>query len=98
MLVFGDYGGPIRHRITAYVATTVIGLVLILAGTALSESYVAAALAAFVVAWALTLAGAIGPAVAQLRTPLVLAFVLPASVPAPLHEVGDRLLGWTVGG
>ena len=98
MLVFGDFGGAIHHRITAYVATTVAGLGLIVVGTALSESYVAAAIVAFFVVFALTLGAVIGPAVGQLRTPLVLAFVLPASVPAPFHDVDERLLGWTLGG
>jgi uncharacterized membrane protein YccC len=98
MLVFGDYGGPTHHRITAYVATTVAGLLLIVVGTALSESYVAAAIVAAFVAFALTLGAVIGPAVAQLRTPLVLAFVLPASVPAPFHDVDERLQGWALGG
>ena len=97
MLVF-DYGGPTHHRIAAYAATTLGGLVLIVVGTAVSQSYVAAAIVASFVAFALTLGAAIGPAVAQLRTPLVLAFVLPASVPAPFHDVDDRLFGWTLGG
>ena len=86
MLVFGDFGGATHHRITAYVATTVAGLGLIVVGTALSESYVAAAIVAFFVAFALTLGAVIGPAVGQLRTPLVLAFVLPASVPGSLSR------------
>ena len=98
MLVFGDFGGATHHRITAYVATAVAGLGLIVVGTALSQSYVAAAIVAFFVAFALTLGAVIGPAVGQLRTPLVLAFVLPASVPAPFHDVDERLLGWTLGG
>ncbi len=97
-LIFGDYGGPPGHRAAAYLTTTVGGLVLICAGTAVSGNYVGAAIATVVVGFALTLAGVVGPAVAQLRTPLLLAFVLPASTSAPFGEVGPRLGGWLLAG
>ena len=97
-LVFGDYGGPPRHRAAAYLTTTVAGLVLIAAGTAVSQSYVVGAIATLFVGFALTLAGVIGPAVAQLRTPLLLAFVLPATTSASLGHVGPRLEGWALAG
>lgn len=97
-LVFGDYGGPPGHRAAAYLTTTVGGLVLICAGTAVSGNYVGAAIATVVVGFGLTLAGVVGPAVAQLRTPLLLAFVLPASTSAPFGDVGPRLGGWLLAG
>jgi uncharacterized membrane protein YccC len=97
-LVFGDYGGPPGHRAAAYLTTTVAGLALICAGTAVSGNYVGAALATVVVGFGLTLAGVVGPAVAQLRTPLLLAFVLPASTSAPFGDVGPRLGGWLLAG
>ena len=60
MLVFGDFGGATRHRITAYVGTTVAGLALIVVGTALSQSYVAAAIVAFAIECYLTSTQRIG--------------------------------------
>ncbi len=48
-LVFGDYGGPPGHRAAAYLTTTLGGLVLICAGTAVSGNYVGAAIATVVV-------------------------------------------------
>lgn len=97
-LVFGDYGGPPGHRAAAYLTTTVGGLVLICAGTAVSDNYVGAAIATVVVGFGLTLAGVVGPAVVQLRTPLLLAFVLPASTSASFGDVGPRLGGWLFAG
>ena len=97
-LVFGDYGGRARQRARAYLATTAIGLVLILIGTAVSQQALVAAMATAVVSFAITLLCALGPAVPPLRTPLLLAFVLAASVAAPLGDVGPRLVGWGWGG
>jgi hypothetical protein len=120
-LVFGDYGGPAPLKAGSYLATTVVGLVLIVVGTAVSEyvwlaavvtvvvafaiigtavsEYVwLAAVVTVVVAFAISLAGVLGPAVTKLRTPLLLAFVLPASVAGPLGDVGPRLAGWAAAG
>ncbi len=97
-LVFGDYGGPPPLRAGSYLATTVVGLALIVVGTAVSEYVVVAALVTVVVGFSISLAGVLGPAITKLRTPLLLAFVLPASVAAPLGDVGPRLAGWGLAG
>src|SRR5215468_10396902 len=62
-LVFGDYGGPPRLRAGSYAATTLVGLVLIVIGTAVSEYVVLAALVTVLVGFAISLACALGPAV-----------------------------------
>jgi hypothetical protein len=97
-LVFGDYGGPPPLRASSYLATTVIGLGLIALGTAVSEHVVVAALVTVVVGFSISLAGVLGPVITKLRTPLLLAFVLPASVAAPFGDVGPRLVGWGLSG
>jgi hypothetical protein len=97
-MVFGDYGGPAPLRAGSYLATTVVGLVLIVVGTAVSEHVVVAALVTAAVSFSISLAGVLGPAVTKLRTPLLLAFVLPASTPVAIGDVWPRLAGWGLAG
>lgn len=97
LLVLGDYGGPMRSRAAAYVATGLVGAVLVLVGTAASDNAVAATLVTAVVGFTLTFVGVLGGYTAAVRTPLLLSVVLAASVQVPFSEMPDRVGGWLFG-
>jgi uncharacterized membrane protein YccC len=94
-LYYGDYGGPIRERVTAYVATTTIGAVLIVFGTTVAGQVPLVVVLTFVVGFTVTVAGALGTLAVHLRTPLMMAFLLSA---ASAGDAWVRLVGWSAAG
>jgi uncharacterized membrane protein YccC len=99
MLGFADFGGAPWPRTRAYLALTVLGAALALAGTALNPFPIPAALAALVVASAIRFTGCFGGYFQASVSPLVLAFVLGATVPETAGSgLGDRALGWVTAG
>jgi uncharacterized membrane protein YccC len=98
LLGFADFGGPPRQRAAAYLILTAVGGVLVVVGTLVCNQPVLAALLGVVVATAVRFAGCFGGYFAASVSPLILAYVLGASVAAPVDEIPDRLLGWVVAG
>ncbi|HEX6547717.1 MAG TPA: FUSC family protein [Candidatus Dormibacteraeota bacterium] len=98
LVVLGNFGGDRRGRLGAYVGTALAGAVLVAAGTLASGAVWAAVLAILVVVFTVNMAGAFGGYVAGAQTPLLLAAVLAASVPAPASAVPLRVSGWLLGG
>ena len=82
----------------AYLTLTVVGAALVVVGTLVCNEPVLAALIGVVVATAVRFAGCFGGYFAASVSPLILAYVLGASVPAPMDAIPDRLLGWVVAG
>ncbi len=98
LLVFADFSGSRAARARAYLIATAVGAVLVALGTALSEEFVLAALVMVVVAFVIRYLGVFGGAWAAGANAVILAYVLAATVPGPLSDVGQRVLGWTIGG
>jgi uncharacterized membrane protein YccC len=96
-LVFCDFGGPPRGRARAYAAVVVAGSVLVLLGTLCSQSTVAATTVMALVAFVVVYLGALGGYFAAAGVTLILAFVLAATLPASIDDVGAREAGWIVG-
>jgi uncharacterized membrane protein YccC len=95
LVVLADFGGRPLNRAGAYVATALIGAVLIVAGTlAGGLAPWVAALAMLVVAFAVQMAGVFGGYAAASQVALQLAFVLAVSVPAPPGAAVARVEGW----
>lgn len=98
LLVFGNFGGPVRSRAAGYAGAAVAGAALVALGTLASPLAWAAAAAALVLAFAIEFSAVFGGHVAGARAPLSLALVLAASVPAPAAAIPDRVEGWLIGG
>jgi uncharacterized membrane protein YccC len=98
MLLLVDFSGPIRDRVLAQSALVVACAVLICLGTLASRSTVAAALAMAVVGFAILFAGVVSAVLAGATTSLLLAFILPVSLPGPVSSIPDRIAGWGLAG
>jgi uncharacterized membrane protein YccC len=94
MLLLVDFTGSIRDRVQAQVALGVACCVLIVLGTLASRSAWLAAAVTVPVAFAILFAGVVSSTLAGATTSLLLAFVLPVSLPGPVSAIPDRLAGW----
>jgi len=94
MLLLVDFPGPMRDRLQAQAALAVAGAVLVCLGTLASRSAWSAAIAMTVVGFIVLFAGVVSSVLAGATTALLLAFILPVSIPAPLSSLPDRLAGW----
>ena len=82
LLGFADFGGPPRPRARAYLVLALLGAVLVVVGTVVSNSPVVGALIGVAVATAARFAGCFGGYFGASVSPVILAYVLAASVPA----------------
>src|SRR5580704_1289416 len=96
LLVMADFGGPRRSRAAAYVGAALAGAVLVTLGTAVSLIPAAAAAVMLVVGFVISFASVFGGYVAAAQTALLIAFVLAASVAAPVSAIPTRLAGWAL--
>jgi uncharacterized membrane protein YccC len=94
MLLLVDFSGPLVQRLQAQVALALVGAVLICIGTAASVTPWLGALSMAVVGFGVLFAGVVSSTFAAASTALLLAFILPVSVPAPVSAVPERLAGW----
>jgi uncharacterized membrane protein YccC len=98
LLLFVDFGGPLRIRVRSYVVLWLVGAVFVTVGTLCSTTSVAAVATMAVVAFGVLFAGVVSPQAVAASTAVLLLFVLPVSEQAPASAVGDRLLGWALAG
>src|SRR6185312_10488788 len=75
-------------------ALAVTGGVFVVVGTLASRWPVAAAVAMTLVAFGVMFAGVVSSVLAGATTSLLLAFILPVSLPGPVSSIPDRLAGW----
>jgi hypothetical protein len=94
MLLLVDFAGPMRARLQAQAALAVTGAVFVCAGTLASRSAWLAAVAMALVAFGVLFAGVVSSVLAGATTSLLLAFILPVSLPGPVSSIPDRLAGW----
>src|SRR6201994_994359 len=97
MLLFVAFGGRMRERLSDQIALILTGAVFVVLGTLASRVVWLAALAMLVVAFFVLFAGVVSSALASASTSLLLAFILPVSLRAPVSQIPDRLGGWVVG-
>ncbi len=98
MLLLVDFTGPMRQRLRAQAALAVVGGVFVCVGTLVSQTVWLAAAAMAVVAFGVIFAGVVSSVLAGATTSLLLAFILPVSLAAPVSSVPDRLAGWGMAG
>jgi uncharacterized membrane protein YccC len=98
MLLLVDFGGPMAERLQAEAAFAVTGGVFVCLATLASQTTWLAALAMAVVGFGVIFAGVVSSVLAGATTALLLAFILPVSLAAPVSAVPDRLAGWGMAG
>ena len=98
MLLLVDFGGPMAERLQAQAALAVTGGVFVCVATLASQTAWLAAVAMAVVGFGVIFAGAVSSVLAGATTALLLAFILPVSLAAPVSAVPDRLAGWGMAG
>jgi hypothetical protein len=99
MLLLVDFGGPMAERLQAEAALAVTGGVFVCLATLASQNAWLAAIAMAVVGFGVIFAGVVSSVLAGATTALLLAFILPVSLAAPVSAVPERLAGWgMVGG
>ena len=94
MLLLVDFPGPMRARLQAQAALAVTGGVFVSLGTLASRSPALAAVSMTVVAFGVMFAGVVSSVLAGATTSLLLAYILPVSLPGPISSIPDRLAGW----
>ena len=94
MLLLVDFTGPMRARLRAQAALAVTGAVFVCLGTLVSQSAWLAAVAMALVAFGVLFAGVVSSVLAGATTSLLLAFILPVSLSAPVSSIPDRVAGW----
>src|ERR1700744_4730928 len=98
MLLFVAFGGRMRERLPDQIALIVTGAVFVVLGTLASRTTWLAALALLVVAFFVLSAGVVSSALASASFSMLLAFILPVSLRAPVSQIPDRLAGWLLAG
>jgi hypothetical protein len=96
MLLLVDFGGPMRERLQAQASLALTGAVLVCVGTAASREPWLAAGAMALVGFGALFAGVVSSVLAGATTSMLLAFILPVSLSAPVSEIPDRLAGWAL--
>jgi uncharacterized membrane protein YccC len=98
MLMFVGYTGTIAERIQAQIALTLAGAILVCLGTLASRAVWLAVAAMVVVGFAVLFAGVVSSVLASSSTSLLLAFVLPVTLPGSTSDIAQRVGGWATAG
>ena len=97
-LVLVDFRGTIADRARSQVSLVVGCMVLVSLGTVCSRSTVAAVLVMAVLGTVIVFSAVVSSVFAGATTALLLAFILPVSLPGPVSEIPDRIAGWGLSG
>ncbi len=96
MLLLVDFPGPLRDRLRAQATLGLAGLALVSLGTLACRSVWLSTLAMAVVGFAVIFSGVVSSVLASATFSLLLSFILPVTLQAPLSSLPDRLEGWTM--
>jgi uncharacterized membrane protein YccC len=94
MLLLVDFGGPLRQRLQAEAALAVVGCAFVCLGTLASRSVWLATVTMALVAFVVIFAGVVSSVLAGATTALLLPFILPVTLAAPISALPDRVAGW----
>jgi hypothetical protein len=96
MLLLVDFTGSRAARVQAQLGLSVVGAGLVALGTVASRTTWSAVIGMTVVAFVVLFVGVVSSELAGATTALLLAFVLPVSLPGPVSSIPDRLAGWAL--
>jgi len=94
MLLLVDFGGPMGDRLKAQAALGAAGAGFVCLATLASRPAWVAASAMALVGFGVLFVGVVSSVLAGATVSLLLAFILPVSLPAPASSIPDRLAGW----
>jgi hypothetical protein len=94
MLLLVDFQGTIRARVQAQVSLGLACAALVALGTLASRTTWLAVLGMFLVAFAVLFAGIVSSVLAGASTAMLLAYVLPATLPGGVGSIPERAAGW----
>jgi uncharacterized membrane protein YccC len=94
MLLLVDFSGPIKNRLLDQAALGLSCTLLICLGTLASRTTWLAAVGMAVVAFLVLFSGVVSSVLAGATTALLLAFILPVSLPGSAASIPDRVAGW----
>jgi uncharacterized membrane protein YccC len=93
MLLLVEFTGPMSQRLQAHVVLFLGWAALISLGTVIARFTWASGLCMVAIGFAVLYAGVVSSVLAASATPLLLGFILPLSLPAPVSALPDRLAG-----
>ena len=94
MLLLVDFSGTMADRLRAQAGLALAGAVFVCVGTVCSRSPWLAAAGMVIVGFGVLFAGVVSSVLAGATLSLLLAFILPVSLPGPVSSIPDRLAGW----
>src|ERR1700722_3481271 len=94
MLLLVDFTGPIRDRVRAQALLGVTCVGLITLGTLASRTTWISVVGMAFVAFVVLFSAVVSSVLASATTTLLLAFILPVSLPGPASQIPDRIAGW----
>jgi hypothetical protein len=97
-LVLVDFRGTIADRARSQVLLVLGCVVLVCLGTVCSRSTVAAVLVMGLLGAVIVFSAVVSSVLAGATTALLLAFILPVSLPGPIAQIPDRVAGWGLSG
>jgi uncharacterized membrane protein YccC len=98
LLGFADFQGTPLNRSRAYLTVTAVGALLIIVGTVVSTHLAAAVAVVAIVGFAVRFLGSFGGPWYGAESPVILAYVLAATVPGDAGAIPARLAGWSLAG
>jgi uncharacterized membrane protein YccC len=96
MLLLVDFGGSIEDRLLDQAALGLACVALICLGTLVSQHTWLAAVTMLVLAFAVLFAAVVSSVLAGATTTLLLALILPISIPGPPSSIPERIGGWGI--
>ena len=96
MLVLVDFHDPMLNRLRNQATLVVACCALICLGTLVCRDAWLAAATMALVGFVVLFVGVVSSVLAGATTALLLAFVLPATLSAPMSSLPDRLVGWAL--
>jgi uncharacterized membrane protein YccC len=94
MLLLVDFGGTLRERLQSQAALALAGCAFVCLGTLVSQNVWLAAAVTAIVGFGVIFTGVVSSVLASATTALLLAFILPVTIAAPLSSLPDRVAGW----
>ena len=97
LMIFADFGGPVRQRFNSYIGVTLLCVPILIIGAYAGERVLTAALTAAILALAIGLAGVLRGRVAASQKVLLLATVLALTSTDP-QTLWPGVVAWMFGG
>src|ERR1700760_977284 len=94
MLLLVDFTGPIVDRIRSQALLGVACAVLISLGTLASQTTWISVVGMAIVAFVVLFSSVVSSVMASATTSLLLAYILPVSLPGPASQIPERVAGW----